>query len=67
MATYARPIALRVSERTEAIGDFSALSPERASDLASRYDLDFLVTDRAFPFPIAFANAQFTVYALPRR
>jgi hypothetical protein len=66
MAVYAREIALRVTERTEALGDFSTLTPERAVALAARYDLDFLIADRPFPFPIAHANRQFTVYALPR-
>ena len=66
MATYARDVALRVTERTAAIGDFAALTPEHASELGERYDIDFLIAERPFPFPVAFTNAQFTVYALPR-
>jgi hypothetical protein len=64
VAMYSRPIAARVLERTQALGDFSALTRERARELAARYDLDFLVTPAALNLPVAYRNAQFSVYAL---
>jgi len=67
MATYAREVALRVTERSASLGDFAALTPDHARSLAARYDLDYLIADRPFPFAVAFSNQQFTVYALPRR
>jgi hypothetical protein len=71
---YDRGIALRVAERraagsSMALGDASAAGP--AADLpghlralASRYDLDYLVTEQSLPFPEAYQNARFHVYRL---
>ncbi|HEV8317715.1 MAG TPA: hypothetical protein VGQ10_09905 [Vicinamibacterales bacterium] len=64
LAMYSRPIATRVLERAQALGDFSALTGERARELAARYDLDYLVTPAALNLPLAYRNAQFSVYAL---
>jgi hypothetical protein len=64
VAIYSRDVAARVVERTGALGDFAALTADRARTLAEEYDLDFLVTDADLPLPLAYRNAQFRVYAL---
>jgi hypothetical protein len=66
IAIYSRDVAARVVERAAAIGDFATLTPERARALAAEYDLDVLVTDRAMELPVAYRNAQFTIYNLTR-
>lgn len=64
VAMYSRDIAVRVDERTRAVGNFATLTPERARALARRYDLDYLVTDRRLAMPEAYRNARFYVYRL---
>jgi hypothetical protein len=65
LAIYSREVAARVVERTDAVGDFSTLSAERATTLAMRYDLDYLVTTTEMPMlPQVYQNTQFRVYAL---
>jgi hypothetical protein len=67
IALYGRPIALRVTERRAALGDFSALTVEDMRALASRYDLDYLVIDRAMPLPEVYRNGTFFIYRLSTR
>jgi hypothetical protein len=64
LAIYSRDVAARVVERTDAIGDFPSMTAERARDLATRYDLDFLVTEADLPLSMAYHNAQFRIYDL---
>jgi hypothetical protein len=64
MAIYSREVARRIVERTNALGDFSTLTPEHARELARRYDLDYLVTTADLPLPLAFRNVQFRIYSL---
>ncbi len=64
MAMYSRPVAMRVAERAAALGDFHALTPERATALAARYGLTFLVTEQPLDLPVAYRNARFTIYRL---
>ena len=65
LAIYSRDVARRVVERTEAVGDFSTLTSERARALAMRYDLDYLVTIAEMPMlPQVYQNPQFRVYSL---
>ena len=64
LAIYSRDVAVRVVERTESIGDFSALTAERARQLALRYDLDYLITVAEMPLPEAYRNSRFRVYSL---
>lgn len=64
IALYGRPIAMRVNERREALGDFETLTAGRALALASRYDLQYLVTDAEMPLPEVYRNARFHVYRL---
>lgn len=64
IALYGRPIATRVTERTAALGDFPALTADGVRALASRYDLDYLVTERPLPLPEVYRNSRFHVYRL---
>lgn len=64
VAIYSREVATRVVERTQAIGDFAALTADRARALASTYDLDFLVTETDLALPVAYRNTQFRIYQL---
>jgi hypothetical protein len=65
MAIYSRDVGARVVERTAAIGDFAAMTPDHARDLARRYDLDYLITDAELPLPLAYRNDRFRIYGLP--
>jgi hypothetical protein len=64
IAIYSRDVARRVVERTAALGDFTALTPERARSLAERYDLNYLVTDARLDLPQTYENSQFKIYSL---
>jgi sugar phosphate isomerase/epimerase len=64
IAIYDRSVAARVVERTEAAGDFAALTPGRARALARQYDLDLLVTESDLDLPLASRNGRFRVYRL---
>jgi hypothetical protein len=64
VAIYSRDVALRVVERTDAIGDFAAMTAERARALAARYDLAYLVTEAELPLAEAYRNERFRIYAL---
>jgi hypothetical protein len=64
LAIYSRDVALRVRERTIAIDDFPSLTADRASALAARYGLHFLVTEADLPLPIVHRNERFRIYAL---
>ena len=44
--------------------DFYGLSAVMAQAMASRYDLDFLVTERSLPLPVAFESGALRVYRL---
>jgi hypothetical protein len=46
------------------VGDFASMTPERAQELARRYDLDFLVTEADLALPLAYRNSQFRIYSL---
>ena len=64
MAMYSRRVAMRALERIGAVGDFSALTPSSARLLASRFDLDYLVTTASLDLPVAHRNATFRIYQL---
>jgi hypothetical protein len=61
---YDRRVAMRNMERRAALGDFVSLTPAQFQNLAARYDLQYLVTDRVEPFDEVYRNAQFRVYRL---
>ena len=63
IAMYARAVALRVVERVTAIGDFTAMTAERANALATRYDIDYVVTESRIPsLREVYRNEQFHIY-----
>lgn len=64
LAIYSRDAARRVVDRTSAIGDFNTLTPDRARELAQRYDLDVLITTTEMALPRLYRNAQFQIYAI---
>jgi hypothetical protein len=66
-ALYSRDTALRVLERMREIGDFQQITAARARELATKYDLDYLVTDRPLDLPVAYRNQRFVVYSLRER
>jgi hypothetical protein len=63
IAIYSRDVAHRYTERMAALGDFATLTGDRARDLARRYDLDFVVTERHLDLPLVYSNEQFRIYA----
>jgi hypothetical protein len=64
LAIYSRDVAARFVDRVRAVGEFSSLTPERARELAVRYDLDFLITEADLALPQAYRNDQFRIYSL---
>lgn len=64
VAIYSREVAVRYNERLAVVGDFAALTPAHARELASNYDLDYVVTEGTMDLPLAFENSQFRVYSL---
>lgn len=64
VAMYSREVAMRVMERTRAVGDFSLLTAAGARALDARYDLDYVVTTARLDLPVAYRNQQFTIYDL---
>ena len=64
MGLYARESAMRVLQRIRDLQNFDELTVERAGELAAKYDLDYLVIDRALSLPVAYRNDRFWVYEL---
>ena len=64
LAIYSRAEAVRFVERRAALGDFGALTAEKATDLSRKYELDYLVTEADLPLPLVHRNQQFRIYAL---
>ena len=67
IAIYSRDVARRVVERAAALGDFTAMTPDRARALAGSYDLNYLVTEQRLELPTVYENSQFRIYALGAR
>jgi hypothetical protein len=61
---YSRPVAMRTQERLEALGDFGGLTADSARALASRYELDYLVTETSLDLPLAWRSGPINVYRL---
>jgi hypothetical protein len=64
LAIYSRAEAVRFVERRAAVGDFGALTAEKATDLSRKYDLDYLVTEADLPLRLVHRNQRFRIYAL---
>jgi len=64
VAMYSRAIAERVVERRKTLADFSSLTAESARELATRFGVDYLITEAALPLREVYRNTQFRIYAL---
>ncbi len=64
IALYSREAAIRVVERTQALGAFDALDEAKARSLAAAFDLDYLISSRPLALPVVHAGEGFTVYRL---
>ena len=67
IAIYSRDVAHRVVERAAALGDFTTMTPDRGRELATKYDLDYLVTEGRLDLPVVYENRQFRIYSLRAR
>jgi hypothetical protein len=61
---YDRSVAIRTRDRMRAIPDFNQLSVERARQLASQFELDYMVTEHDMALPLAFEAGAIRVYRL---
>lgn len=66
ISMYDRDVAMRVAERTQALGNFENMSADEARAIGRRYGAAVLVTQaaRTLALPQLFANGAFTVYDL---
>ena len=48
----------------KALGNFTALTADKARALGERYGLNYLVTEGTLPLPEVYRNAMFRIYAL---
>jgi len=66
MAMYDRAVAVRVQERTAALGDFAAIDSAGARSVGARFHLDVMIdqTTRALDLPVLYRNADFVIYGL---
>jgi hypothetical protein len=64
VAIYDRDLAMRVRERAPAVADFDGLTERAAIELARRYDLDYLITERRLRLPLAYRNERLYIYDL---
>jgi hypothetical protein len=66
MAMYDRTAALRVADRTRALGGFEDFSTDQVRALGARYDADVVVepADRPLALPVLYRNAGFVIYDL---
>ena len=55
---YERDVAIRTRDRIAAVGDFDAMTPERARTLGAQYGLDYLVTEQPLDLPLAFESGK---------
>ena len=67
IAIYSRPLAMRISERRQALGNFNALTPDTLAALDQRYDLDYVITEQQLPLPLAKAEGPLNIYRLDAR
>jgi hypothetical protein len=64
LAIYDRNAAMRVAERERALAALAWDSPAGARALAKRYDLDYLIIDRAINLPLAHRSGSLFIYNL---
>ncbi|MEN3336603.1 MAG: hypothetical protein V7647_279 [Acidobacteriota bacterium] len=61
---YERSVAIRTRDHMAEVGDFATITAPRARALGARYELDYLVSERALDLPIAFQSGPLRVYRL---
>ena len=66
LALYSRDVAVEALKRIHDARNFGALTPDEFRDLATRYDLDYLVIERDLDLPLAYRNERFRIYDLRR-
>jgi hypothetical protein len=64
MSLYDRRMAQRIAERRVALGTFADRTAPELVDLARRYGLDVVVSQRELALPELYRNPQFRVYRL---
>ena len=67
IAIYSRPLAMQITDRRTALGDFYDLTPAELAALDDRYDLDFLITEQRLPLPVARSEGPLQIYRLDSR
>jgi hypothetical protein len=61
---YDRSVAIRTRDRISAAGDFGALTADRAREIGSTYDLDYLIAEQELDLPLAFQSGKLRIYRL---
>ena len=64
MAMYSRPLALQIARRQQDLGNFNALTPAHALQLARTYDIDYLISEETLALPEAHRHGKLRVYSL---
>ena len=64
MAIFSNPVARRVAERIQDLGDFTALTATSARALARKYNLQYLITTHQVDLEIIHRSGPFIVYDL---
>jgi hypothetical protein len=64
LGMYDRAVAMRTRDRLAELGDFPALTADRARALAGKHALDYLVTESKLELPVAFQSGPLHVYRL---
>ena len=66
LAIYEREIALRVAQRSQALGEFSTFSTEQVRAAARQFDADVALMERtqSLNLPVLYENARFVIYDL---
>jgi hypothetical protein len=64
VAMYSREVALRVIERSRALGSFEHLTGDRARQLAVQYHVNYVITTHELALAVAYRRAPFTIYRL---
>lgn len=66
MALYSRAVAERVIARSRDLGNFDELTPDKARDLATRYEVDYLISTAPLDLPLVATEGRFRIYRLRR-
>jgi hypothetical protein len=61
---YERDVAMRTRDRLQELDDYDVMTAERARALASKYGLDFMVSEEDLALPIAYSSGTLRVYRL---